>query len=120
MHAFGWERNGLVAVQADAVGERIAELVDLGLKPTMSVDELAAAGVRPRTAVPGTNKAAVLRLQGEDGPLYFLGFNNFYVITRYNRSVNYAMSLFDLAQALAAARTDEAGLTEARLRQQRQ
>jgi membrane-bound lytic murein transglycosylase B len=115
MSAFGWERGGLVAVSADAAGERTAEIVELGLKPTVPVEELAEAGVRPRAAVPGETQAALLRLQGEDGPLYFLGFNNFYVITRYNRSVNYAMSLFELAQTLAAARADEARLTEVRL-----
>jgi membrane-bound lytic murein transglycosylase B len=119
MNAFGWEPEGRVAVPADAGGERLGELVDLGLKPTLSVDELAAAGVRPRTAVPGETKAAVLRLEGEDGPLYFLVFNNYYVITRYNRSVNYAMSLFDLAEALAAARADEPALTAVKLGKKR-
>jgi membrane-bound lytic murein transglycosylase B len=115
MRVFGWERGGLVAVPADAEGERAAELVELGLKPTMRVEALAEAGIRPRAAVPGEAEAALLRLQGEEGPVYFLGFNNFYVITRYNRSVNYAMSLFDLAQALAAARDNGARRTEVSL-----
>lgn len=120
MSAFGWEPGGLVAVPAEAGGERTGEFVELGLKPAIRVDALAAAGIRPRTAVPGDAEVALLRLEGEDGPLYFLGFNNFYVITRYNRSVNYAMSLFELAQALAAAGADEAPLTEVGLKQRRQ
>lgn len=120
MNAFGWEPGGLVAVRAEAGGERVGEFVDQGLKPASSVEVLAEAGIRPRTQVPGETEAAVLRLQGEDGPLYFLGFNNFYVITRYNRSVNYAMSLFDLAEALAAARAADAGLTEVKLKTRRQ
>jgi membrane-bound lytic murein transglycosylase B len=104
MSAFGWEPGGLIAVRADAGGERIGELVDMGWKPAVTVEALAEAGIRPRAAVPAETEAAVLRLEGEEGPLYFLGFNNFYVITRYNRSVNYAMSLYDLAEALAEAR----------------
>jgi membrane-bound lytic murein transglycosylase B len=120
MSAFGWEAGGLVAVAADAGAERSDELVDLGLKPSIRIDALAEAGIRPRAAVPGDAEVALLRLQGEDGPLYFLGFNNFYVITRYNRSVNYAMSLFELAQALAAAGADEARLTAVRLKQRQQ
>ena len=120
MNAFGWESNGLIALPAAASGERIGEFVDLGWKPAVSVAALADAGIRPRAAVPGETEAAVLRLEGENGPLYFLGFNNFYVITRYNRSVNYAMSLFDLAEALAAARAADAGLAEVNLRKNRQ
>ncbi|VVE55221.1 lytic murein transglycosylase B [Pandoraea communis] len=35
---------------------------------------------------------------------YRMGLNNFYVLTRYNRSFFYAMSVYDLADAIKAAR----------------
>ena len=91
MSEFGWEPDGLVAVPADADGERVDEFIDMGWKPAVSIEALTHAGITPQSTVPYETEAALLKLQGEDGPLYYLGFNNFYVITRYNRSVNYAM-----------------------------
>ncbi len=51
-------------------------------------------------------KAAFVELvtPGEDSE-YWLGYQNFYVITRYNRSSFYAMSVFQLGEAVKAART---------------
>jgi len=44
--------------------------------------------------------AALITLQGEAGPLYYLGYDNFFVITRYNRSHNYAMAVNELARMI--------------------
>jgi membrane-bound lytic murein transglycosylase B len=41
-------------------------------------------------------------LQMETGPKLMLGLDNFYVITRYNRSINYAMAVWELAVAIRA------------------
>ncbi|MNE47903.1 Membrane-bound lytic murein transglycosylase B precursor [compost metagenome] len=44
------------------------------------------------------------RLEGAQGDEYWLGLPNFFVITRYNRSVMYAMAVNQLAESLVAAR----------------
>jgi membrane-bound lytic murein transglycosylase B len=42
----------------------------------------------------------LISLEGEDGPLYRVGYDNFYVITRYNRSKRYAMAVHELSELL--------------------
>jgi membrane-bound lytic murein transglycosylase B len=119
MSEFGWEPDGLVAVPANVTGERIDEFLGMGWKPTVSVEALTHSGITPLSTVPYETEAALLKLQGERGPEYYLGFNNFYVITRYNRSVNYAMSVHELAQELKGARASESGLTAVKVRKKK-
>lgn len=51
--------------------------------------------------------ARLIRLEEENGPLYLLGYHNFGVITRYNRSHHYAMAVYELSQMIRALRVNE-------------
>ena len=69
--------------------------------------ELAKAGVAA-AGVPPEAHAALIELDNGDAPSeYRLGFANFYVLTRYNRSSYYAAAVMDLAAALRAGRQPE-------------
>jgi len=73
------------------------------IEPSIDAATLKQAGVTPLEHS-GDDLFAMLVLEGESGPEYWLGLNNFYMITRYNRSVNYAMSVHQLAREIRAAR----------------
>jgi membrane-bound lytic murein transglycosylase B len=49
--------------------------------------------------------AAVLAFEGDAGTEHWLALPNFHVITRYNRSQNYALAVWQLAGEIRAART---------------
>lgn len=101
----GWERGGPVVVRADRAADA-ADFDPEGLEPRYSLAQLAARGYT--AASPAAHRAdgvsldaTLLNLDGVEGPEYWLGFNNFYAITRYNISKHYAMAVYQLAEAIA-------------------
>ena len=82
----------------------ILTLNDSTLQLKLSVAELAAQGFVSNQAVDPNQKALPLTLQGAQGDEYWLGLNNFYVITRYNHSPLYAMAVFQLSQEIKRAK----------------
>ena len=78
------------------------ELLAEGIAPKRTPAELAKYGVSAPEAPPGP--AALIDYVTPDAPTsYRLGYNNFYVITRYNRSTFYATAVYELAEAVKAA-----------------
>ena len=96
----GWRAGEAIAVPAEVDLANAAALLELGIKPQLNVGELKRRGVSPAVPVDEESRAALITAQSEAGPSYWLGFNNFYVITRYNRSINYALAVHELAQEL--------------------
>ena len=75
------------------------------LRPADSVMSLSRKGVMFSTDLPADHPTQLLTLKGEDGTEHWVGFHNFFVITRYNRSVMYALAVHQLGQEIALART---------------
>jgi membrane-bound lytic murein transglycosylase B len=65
-----------------------------------TVKSLREKGVSFETSMADDAPAMLIVGQGKKGPEYRIGFNNFYVITRYNRSTMYAMAVHDLGFAI--------------------
>lgn len=97
----GWEPGAPVLADA-RIGPSPTFTVPTGkLELNDTVGGLLAHGVKVELSVPPDTPAVVVPAETPDGPAYRVGFKNFYVITRYNRSVRYAMAVYDLAQAIA-------------------
>jgi membrane-bound lytic murein transglycosylase B len=97
----GWETGGPVLSEVDLDPEPTFTIDTRNLKLNETVESLNALGVHTRTPMPADTPAMILSAEQKDGPAYRVGFRNFEVITRYNRSVKYAMTVNDLAEAIA-------------------
>ncbi|WP_374244736.1 lytic murein transglycosylase B [Zoogloea sp.] len=107
MQMHGWESGAPVAVRASLeAGANLPPLIANDINPAFDAATLASHGVKAADGSAPSGKAAFVELvtPGEDSE-YWLGYQNFYVITRYNRSSFYAMSVFQLGEAVKAART---------------
>jgi membrane-bound lytic murein transglycosylase B len=98
----GWVADG--PVLSDAVLQPDAPVVadpgNLALNETIA--GLKAKGVEFDPLSQDSNaKVLLVPAETQLGPSYRVGFKNFEVITRYNRSVRYAMAVHDLAQTIA-------------------
>lgn len=101
---FGWRIGEPVVIPADVGESAIDPLLAAGIAPHLAVGEFRKRGVLPLEAVDDGALAALITVETEIGPRYFLALNNFYVITRYNRSINYAMTVHELATTLRQLR----------------
>jgi membrane-bound lytic murein transglycosylase B len=98
----GWQPGSEVLLEARVTGEGWRAFLG-GLEPRYSVAELARAGVE----MPGASealaseRAALIELESPGKPSeYRVGLQNFYVLTRYNRSAFYATAAVELARGI--------------------
>lgn len=99
--AHGWEKNQPVCDRAEVAAD--AERPELrGTEPLFTVGTLAAMGYSiSNSGVDLYRPATVLELEAADGQETWLTYQNFYVISRYNRSPLYSMAVHQLSQEIA-------------------
>jgi membrane-bound lytic murein transglycosylase B len=82
------------------------QFIAQSLEAKYTPEELAAGGILPVTPLPSDMRFGLVDLQNGSEPTeYWLGANNFFAITQYNRSFFYAMSVVDLGRAVRVARS---------------
>jgi membrane-bound lytic murein transglycosylase B len=100
----GW-REGEVVVSAATAAANTPDSIFVAtradLKPLRTVAQFAADGVVANMELDPNALATAMKFELKDGYEYWLGLHNFYVITRYNHSAMYAMSVYQLSQRLA-------------------
>lgn len=100
----GWRSNEAVATQATLGSNWRGDVPSPSntLKSTDTVESLSKKGVLFSTDLCADSTGQLLTYEGEDGIEHWVGFHNFFVITKYNRSVMYALAVHQLGQQIAA------------------
>ena len=94
----GWQRDAPIIADIKLDGEFADWIQQIDHQPITPLKYLITYGILPMEYNNIDQTAALIRLDEEAGPVYHVGYNNFYVITRYNRSRNYAMAVYELSQ----------------------
>ena len=106
--AHGWRRGqpiAAAAVLSEGLPAGIAVADKRPAPPRATLSQLATAGVTPAAQhqnglTDAGTRATLIALDGMETE-YWLGFENFYAITRYNHSNLYAMAVYQLSREIA-------------------
>lgn len=97
----GWVVDGPTTAPVNVNGDNIKELLADKFNLHFTAAELMQKGVTPTDVIDSKQPAVLYSLEtAPNETKYFLGFKNFYVITRYNKSTLYATAVLELAEAM--------------------
>ena len=94
-----WKPNVPIAMKAKAISE-VKEITS-SFKPYMTEIELEEFGLEATEIIPSNLKFVPISLNLEEGYEYWLGFDNYQSISRYNRSKLYVMAVFEFSNSLS-------------------
>jgi membrane-bound lytic murein transglycosylase B len=104
--AYGWQ-SGMPThfeVKVDANEADLAALLAPDIVPSWTLSQLQDKGVEVLQASGYAKPLALVQLfNAEEAPSYVAGTDNFFVITRYNRSSYYALAVIELGEAVSKA-----------------
>lgn len=105
LRGHGWQPGAPIAFPARLAAPDARALADGGVDAARTAAELRIAAVDFDAGVADETPCVLVELDSIDAePVFWVGLTNFYVVTRYNRSSFYAISVIELAQAVRAAR----------------
>ncbi len=95
-----WKPGQTIASPVKVHGSRYQALIDDDLKPRYSPQELMDNGVILPQGLAADLKGVLIKLESNNGPEYWVGWHNFYVISRYNHSALYSMAVYQLSEQI--------------------
>lgn len=113
LNKHGWEKNEPVALLAQVYGSEYQRLANTNMKdplPRLTLADFSRFNIQPKDkkglqSNKNAKAAFIMFNDKTSNPEYWLTMQNFYVITRYNHSVNYAMAVYQLAQRIRELNT---------------
>jgi lytic murein transglycosylase B len=100
----GWKKGEPVFSRALIAKDYDQSALNARVRPHLTLQEAAAMGFTPAEGRFNRDEKVVpLEYEGELGKEFWLGFSNFYTITRYNRSQMYALAVWQLSQEIRYA-----------------
>jgi len=102
----GWKKDQPVTDQLKLNKENTISMDDAckrSCKPKLTVADFKDKGLQGKTSVNNQSSAILLILKQKNSKEYWLGYNNFYVISRYNHSTLYSMAVYQLSQEIKKA-----------------
>ena len=99
--AHGWKSGEPVVSRAELRDVSAVDALSPGLDATSTVGKLRALGWRSQDVLRDDLPVTAFRQDGAEGVEYWMGLPNFFTITRYNRSLMYALAVHQLSEEIA-------------------
>ena len=94
-----WKPNTPIAVKAESISNET--IFKSQFKPYMTPIELNEIGLKPTESLSGNLKFVPISLEIDEGYEHWLGFDNYYSLSRYNRSKLYVMAVIEFSRSLS-------------------
>lgn len=102
----GWQQGQSVTDKVSLMKKNSITMDDRckrSCKLKLTIADYKNKGIQADTGLDDATKAILLILKQKKNKEYWLGYNNFYVISRYNHSTLYSMAVYQLSQEIKQA-----------------